>query len=167
MANDDRIKKDWNISAADRLFSAHWTEAWQAAYRIVGRRDLADDIAQEALIAAIGRLDDYRGEAPIEAWIRRIVINGAVDALRREQREDRKYEPPSIAADAEATTSADIVAAVRQVPLQRRLPVILRYWLDCTPTEIGELLGIPVGTVNSRIARGLSELREQLEVRHV
>ena len=154
--------------SATTLFRAHWTSAWQTAYRVTGRRDLADDVAQDALVAAVKRLDEFRGESAVETWIHRIVINRAIDAVRREEREDRKRQRAASGRDSgDRMPDDEIVLAVRQLPIQRRMPLVMRYWLDCTPTEIAELLGLPVGTVNSRIARAIAELREQLEVQHV
>jgi DNA-directed RNA polymerase specialized sigma24 family protein len=87
----------------------------------------------------------------------RIVPSRAVDALRGEQREARKVALPvdRRRLDAPTTVTAEIVAAVRGLPLDRRLPLILRYWLGCAPSEIADLLSLPTGTVNSRIAARL------------
>ena len=66
-----------------------------------------------------------------------------------------------------STNHRELVAAVTRLPLDRRLAVVLRYWLDCSPAEIADLLGSPLGTINSRLARGLAELRLALEVSDV
>ena len=57
----------------------------------------------------------------------------------------------------------EVRRAVATLPPERRVAIVMRFWLDHTPTEIAAALGVPVGTVNSRLARGLSELRRLLE----
>lgn len=169
MANEPIVAPthDLEMSATD-LFRAHWTSAWQTAYRVTGRRDLADDVAQDALVAAVRRMEEFRGESAVATWIHRIVINRAIDAIRREEREDRKRERAACGSESgDRRPDDEIVLAVRQLSTQRRIPLVLRYWLDCTPSEIAGLLDVPVGTVNSRIARAIAELRERLEVQHV
>jgi DNA-directed RNA polymerase specialized sigma24 family protein len=61
---------------------------------------------------------------------------------------------------------AAIVAELGELPLERRLPIVLRHWLGLSVEETAELLGVPVGTVASRVSRGLADLRERLEVVH-
>jgi RNA polymerase sigma factor (sigma-70 family) len=56
---------------------------------------------------------------------------------------------------------------VAELSLERRVAVVLRYGVGMTPKQIAEALGLPVGTVNSRLARALEQLRESLEVEHV
>src|SRR5918912_2312355 len=72
--------------AAAALFDRHWPGAWRAAYGVTGRRELADDVAQDAFeraFAALGRFDERRPFAP---WLHRIVVNRCLDLLRSERR---------------------------------------------------------------------------------
>jgi RNA polymerase sigma-70 factor, ECF subfamily len=154
--------------AAAELFDRHWRSAWRAAYVIAGRRELADDVAQDAFeraFAALGRFDERR---PFGPWLHRIVVNRCLDLLRSERR--------LVGGDAEldrlewhdaGTGDSELLEAVAGLSLQRRIVVVLRYGLGYTPTAIGELLGIPTGTVNSRLARALEELRTDHEVNDV
>src|SRR3954471_6033922 len=73
-------------AAAAELFDRHWRSAWRAAYVIAGRRDMADDVAQDAFeraFAALGRFDRRR---PFGPWLHRIVVNRSLDLLRSERR---------------------------------------------------------------------------------
>ena len=99
---------------------------------------------------------------------RRIVVNRCLDLLRTERR--------LVAGDSELARlewhdvgagDQELLDAVAGLSLQRRVVVVLRYGLGYTPTAIGELLGIPTGTVNSRLARALEELRADYEVNDV
>jgi RNA polymerase sigma-70 factor, ECF subfamily len=154
--------------AAAELFSRHWRSAWRAAYVLSGRRELADDVAQDAFeraFAALARFDERR---PFGPWLHRIVINRCLDLLRTERR--------MVAGDVEleriewhdvASGDRDLLEAIAELSLQRRVVIVLRYGLGYTPTAIAELLDVPVGTVNSRLARALDDLRRRYEVNDV
>src|SRR2546430_16280549 len=72
--------------AAAELFTRHWRAAWRAAYVVTGRRELADDIAQDAFERAFGALSRFDERRPFGPWLHRIVINRCVDLLRTEPR---------------------------------------------------------------------------------
>jgi RNA polymerase sigma-70 factor (ECF subfamily) len=154
--------------AAAALFRRHWRDAWRAAFAITGRRALADDVAAdgfERAFAALGRFDERRPFAP---WLHRIVANRALDILRRERRLAGD-EPPDVADLSPPHGAGDrsLLSVVADLPLERRVVVVLRYGVGMTPKQIAETLDLPVGTVNSRLARALEQLRESLEVEHV
>ena len=142
------------------LFRRYWRDAWRAAFAITGRRSLADDVAAdgfERAFAALGRFDERR---PFGPWLHRIVANRALDLLRAERR-------LSDSAPSHAAGDRSLLAAVADLSLERRIVVVLRYGVGMTPKQIAEALDLPVGTVNSRLARALEQLRESLEVEHV
>src|ERR671936_2315915 len=81
-----RLARSGSREAAAELFARHWRSAWRAAYVIAGRRELADDVAQDAFeraFAALARFDESR---PFGAWLHRIVVNRSLDLIRRERR---------------------------------------------------------------------------------
>ncbi len=73
-------------------------------------------------------------------------------------------DPPERIADAAEAGDPELLTAVRDLPPDRREVVALRFWLDMSPPEIAAALEIPVGTIHSRLSRGLAELRARLEV---
>lgn len=154
--------------AAAELFTRHWAAAWRAAYALTGRRDMADDVAQDAFeraFAALARFDERRPFAP---WLHRIVVNRCLDLLRSERRlvaGDPELERLE-SHDADGSDRS-LLAAVADLSLQRRVVIVLRYGLGYSPSAIAALLDIPTGTVNSRLARALDELRETYEVNDV
>jgi RNA polymerase sigma-70 factor (ECF subfamily) len=153
-----------DADAAARLFERHWNAVWRAAYALLGSRAHADDAAQNAFVAAFSRLDEFEGRSSFRTWVTRIAINDALNTLRRETRLVRlrdEYEPDLGDSD---RTSAALLDALDALSLERRTVIVLRYWLGCSIEEIAELLDVPSGTVSSRLARGLSELRAALEV---
>jgi RNA polymerase sigma-70 factor (ECF subfamily) len=151
--------------AAAELARRHWEGAWRRAYAVTGRRALAEDVAQEAVAAALGRLDDLADPAAFGAWLARIATRRAIDALRAERRRAEDGELPDIAVEWTGTAgeAEDVRAAVAGLSPDRRVVVVLRFWLQLTPSEIAETLEVPVGTVNSRLARALADLRGVLE----
>jgi len=154
--------------AAAALFRRYWRDAWRAAYAITGRRSLADDVASdgfERAFAALGRFDDRR---PFGPWLHRIVANRAFDVLRAERRlsDEELPELPDHAPSHEVGDRS-LLAAVVGLSLERRVVVVLRYGVGMTPKQIADALDLPVGTVNSRLARALEQLRDSSEVEHV
>src|SRR5919202_3072903 len=89
--------------AAGELFSRHWLGAWRAAYAVTGRRELADDVAQDAFERAFAALARFDARRPFAPWLHRIAVNRALDLLRRERRLialEAVEERPSSLADA-------------------------------------------------------------------
>src|SRR5262249_14397033 len=121
------------------------------------------DIAQEAFLAAIRALDRFDRRRPFGPWLHRIVVNRAIDwararALRREVGGDAVGDPP---APEQAPDDGTLVGLLAGLSPEHRAVIVLRYLLEYTPGEISELLGLPRGTVNSRLRRGLDALKEQ------
>lgn len=146
------------------LFGRHWTDAWRAARAICGDDHRAEDVAQDAVLRALAQLDRFDGRRPFGAWLRRIVVNQALNAVRRDRRLVPIEDAPGLAARDVEGWEPGLLAAVRGLPADRRAVVALRYGLDLTPAEIADAMSLPVGTVHSRLARGLADLRTQMEV---
>jgi RNA polymerase sigma-70 factor, ECF subfamily len=152
--------------AAGALFTRHWQPAWRVAYGITGRRALADDVAADAFERAFAALARFDGRRPFTPWLHRIVVNRALDLLRAERRlvgGDLAVEAVE-AVEVDAQGDAELLDAVHGLPLQRRAVVILRYGVGMTPAEIALVLDVPVGTVHSRLARALDQLRDEERV---
>jgi len=152
-----------STEAVEALFRIHWPRAHRAAYLVVHDGAAAEDIAQEAFLAALRALDRFDRRRPFGPWLYRIVVNRAIDharsrGFRREVRADG-HEPVAAAEDSVHLYSDDLVAALHTLSPERRAVVVLRYVLDFTPGEIAKALDIPRGTVNSRLRRGLDALR--------
>jgi RNA polymerase sigma-70 factor (ECF subfamily) len=155
-----------SVPAREALFRRHWPVAWRRAYAVTGRRALADDVAQDALVRAFDRLGDLEDPDRFAAWLGRIVTHRALDALRAESRLTELGSGESLAVEWVDRIGADgeLQAAVAALPPERRAAIVMRYWLDLTPAEIADALELPVGTVHSRLSRGLRDLRGALEV---
>src|SRR5947199_4735728 len=89
MRSDARLvglpRRGWRAAAAG-LFARHWRAAWRAAYVVTGRRELADDVAQDAFERAFAALSRFDERRPFGPWLHRIVVNRCLDLLRTERR---------------------------------------------------------------------------------
>jgi RNA polymerase sigma-70 factor (ECF subfamily) len=148
---------------------------YTVAYRLTGNDDDAADLVQEALLRVRRGLSTYQ-PGSMEGWLSRITTNVFLDEMRRRKR--RPLEalpdipdqalPPSAGADevlAASSIDADVQAALLQLPAEFRAAVVLCDVAGLPYQEISETLGVPVGTVRSRIHRGRALLREALRRR--
>jgi RNA polymerase sigma-70 factor (ECF subfamily) len=151
--------------ALDVLFHAHWPAAYRAALLIVRDPHAAEDIAQEGFVAAIGALERFDRSRPFGPWLRTIVARRAIDAARaRAVRREVGDEALGVVAAAVVDEPRDdLFAALAALPDEQRIVVVLRHLLELTPTEIAAVVGVPRGTVNSRLRRGLDTLAREVE----
>ena len=178
MAGSSRDERAWvrraqagSASDFEALFRAHWGPAYRAAYLVVRDAAAAEDIAQEAFLAALRAFDRFDRRRPFGPWLHRIVVNRAIDWARARSLRGEVYaeglvevaapagDPPTSHAPYDDAT----LAALGALSPEHRAVIVLRYLLEYTPGEIAELLELPRGTVNSRLRRGLDSLKERLE----
>jgi RNA polymerase sigma-70 factor (ECF subfamily) len=169
MRRDERAwirgAQEGSVPDLEQLFRAHWPRAFRAAYLIVHDGAAAEDIAQEAFIAAVRALDRFDRGRPFAPWLHRIVANRAIDwararAARAEVELDEAPAPEAVDVSGDAHA---IAGRLLELAPEHRAVIVLRYLLDYTPGEIADLLELPRGTVNSRLRRGLDVLGEKLD----
>jgi RNA polymerase sigma-70 factor (ECF subfamily) len=135
----------------------------------------AEDVAQEAFLAAIRSLDRFDLRRPLGPWLHRIAVNRAIDVIRaRELRREVSGDAVGDSGRARAPDLPDpravqnpplddqLTAAIAALPVEQRAIVVMRYLLEYTPGEIARALELPRGTVNSRLRRGLDRLAATL-----
>lgn len=152
-------------SASDlgALFRAHWPRAYRAAYLVTHDAAASEDIAQEAFLAAIRRLDRFDRRRPFGPWLHRIAVNRAIDWTRsRRLRGEIPLNETVSSTDGSRPPGDDVLSALARLPPEQRAVIVMRYLLDFTPGEIAEALDLPRGTVNSRLRRGLDHLGSEL-----
>ncbi|HKC78435.1 MAG TPA: RNA polymerase sigma factor [Gaiellaceae bacterium] len=151
-----------SVADLERLFREHWPRAFRAARLVTGDAAAAEDIAQEAFLAAVRNLDRFDRRRPFGPWLHRIVVNRAIDWSRRRalRGEVELHDAPAELPDSDV--GAETVAAMRRLSPEHRAVIVLRHLLGYTPGQIARLLELPRGTVNSRLRRGLDELKEHL-----
>jgi RNA polymerase sigma-70 factor (ECF subfamily) len=149
-----------SVADLELLFREHWPRALRAARLVTGDAAAAEDIAQEAFLAAVRNLDRFDRRRPFGPWLHRIVVNRAIDWTRarrlRAEVELGDYLPAQPAPE----PGGDALARIGDLPPEHRAVVVLRYVLEYTPGEIAELLDLPRGTVNSRLRRGLDRMKD-------
>jgi RNA polymerase sigma-70 factor, ECF subfamily len=157
-----------SADAVSELYERYWPLAWRWAYLATGNRVRAEDVAQDAICRAFREFARHDPDRPFAPWLKRIVVNRALDATRRERRSSQWFDElrPSLPEEDLPAFEA-VVAAVRDLSEPRRLVIVLHYWLDYAVEDIAELLGVPFGTVASRLSRALRDLRAKLEEEHV
>ena len=169
----DRAKQG-DVDAYAELVRRYQRDARRAAAAI-GGAGLADDAAQEAFVRAYGFLHRFRPGAPFRPWLLAIVANVARNQRRSVGRWSRATRAtcehgvaPALAPSAEDVvltghSNGALRAAVDALPLRYRDVVSCRYLLDLSEDETAHVLGIPRGTVKSRLSRALDRLERQVE----
>jgi RNA polymerase sigma-70 factor (ECF subfamily) len=151
-----------SASDFEALFRAHWPAAYRAAYLVVHDAAAAEDIAQEAFLAAVRNLDRFDRRRPFGPWLHRIVVNRAIDWSRRRALRSEVELHDSPVEQGPPDVGADAVEVMRRLSPEHRAVIVLRHLLGYTPGEIAQMLELPRGTVNSRLRRGLDQLKERL-----
>jgi len=151
------------------LYDRYGRLAYGLAYRVLHDQALAEDAVQDAFLAIWRSADGYRRErAKPSTWILTLVHRRAVDLVRREdlRRAEQLDETPD-AAGASVPEEADlrekrtaVQAALRELPQDQRQALELAYYGGFTQSELAEQLGVPLGTIKSRMFAGLTRLRE-------
>jgi RNA polymerase sigma-70 factor (sigma-E family) len=138
------------------------------AYLICGDAARAEDLVADAYARVwprwrAGRVDD------LGAYLRRTIVNQSNQHWRRsvlERREERRLRVDwrdGLSPERAADDRSVVVAALQQLPDDQRLAIVLRIWEDLSEAKTAEFLGVPAGTVKSRVSRGLARLREEME----
>jgi len=171
-----------DLDAFNRLVLAYQDIVYSQAYRMMGEQEAADDAAQEAFISAFRNLSSYRGGS-FKAWLLRIVTNACYDELRRRKRrpttplepvdeDEEEIESPSWMADPsespeEALSRAELGRALQRclgdLPDEFRAVVVLVDLQGMDYTEAAQVIGTPLGTVKSRLARARLRMRDCLQ----
>lgn len=150
---------------------------WHIAYRFAGSPDDADELTQDIFMRLLTVLPSYNPTGALGAWVRQVATNAAIDSYRRRRRGPQLVPDEAIPEVAVSPSlQPDTIAERREeaarmrrlldrLPPELAEPVILRDLMDYDYPEIAERLGIPLGTVKSRIHRGrhgLVALRDEL-----
>ncbi len=158
-----------NRKAQFELYEMYSGQMYNASLRIVKDTQEAEDIMQESFLTAFEKLDTYRGEVPIGAWIRRIVVNRSLDALRKRKMEFEtpdviKDEPDEDPSDMEVGLSIEQVKeCVMELPDSYRTILSLYLLEGYDHEEISQILDITNSTSRSQYARARKKLQVKVK----
>jgi RNA polymerase sigma-70 factor, ECF subfamily len=156
------------------LFLRHKDRLWAVAVRTLSDPEEAADALQDAMISAFRRAASFRGDAAVTTWLHRIVVNACLDRIRRRAArpvvgsgDDRLLDTAAAAVSvsdpaSDSELAIDVMAALRQIPADQRMAIVLVDMLGYPVADAAEVLGISVGTVKSRCARGRAKLLPRL-----
>jgi len=174
---------DGDLDAFNRLVLAYQDMAFNLAYRMLSDEDAAEDVTQTAFISAYTHLKDFRGGS-FKAWLMRMVTNACYDELRRRQRrptvpltpmdddEEEEIESPAWLADGSASPEEQVSAGeldravqhcLEDLPDDFRSVVVMVDVEGLDYQEVANVIGKPLGTIKSRLARARLKLRDCLQ----
>jgi RNA polymerase sigma factor (sigma-70 family) len=150
----------------EEAFPRLYDDAYRVAFRLLGERSEAEDVAQEACARAYSRWSSVHDYA--EPWCVRVAGNLALDVLRARtravKRKDRLIrEHTTVVATSGSDERLDLYAALHELPKRQREAVVLRYLGDQSEEQTAALLGLSVGSVKTHASRGLAKLREVIQ----
>lgn len=154
-------------AAFEHLVREHYDRLSALARRIVTDPSDAEDVTQDSLLRAWRELPRLREPERFDAWLTKLLVHGCYDLLRGRRR--REARVPWLVPDASAPAPVEIEererleAAFARLSPEHRAVLALHFYRDLSAGEIGALLGIPEGTVNSRLYYGTRALRAALE----
>lgn len=160
-------------TAFARLYDRHAPRVFGLLIRILGNRTEAEDVLQEAFFQVWTQAERYdASRASPAVWLTRIARSRAIDALRRRRDvQPLTARPEPVAADdaAAGPERGELVGAARgaltELPHDQRLAICLSFYCGLTHEQIAQQQGEPLGTVKTRIRRGMMKLRDILESR--
>lgn len=177
--------KSGDMGAWEELMRRHSSKAYYIAYGVLGQKDDADEVTQDAFVRIYRALDKFRGDSEFSTWMYRIVVNQARNRYRWNKRRGAHLNVSinqQIELDDSSSVSLDlpdhrkrpdeeaelkewqqeIDREMRNLPAVNREALILRNVQNLSYEQIAELLDCKIGTVKSRIARAREELRKRL-----
>ena len=146
----------------EALYRARSKAFLYTATALLGDGEAALDVVQDAFAVALRRRDTFRGEAALETWLWRIMLNLARDRLRSLQRNGWKGTPAPDESGAPDPSADDLRALLLGLPERQRLAVFLRYYADLSYAEIAEALGVRPGTVAAALHAAHAALRQRI-----
>lgn len=164
--DDIILAKNGDKAAFERLIVANESSLYRVAKGILENPEDAEDVYQETIIKAYRGIVNLKKNEYFKTWLIRIIINQCTMLLRKRSKtvhmsEANNFEMKTM----DNCESLELWIAVKSLEVELRTVIILYYYEDYQQKEIGELLGIPCGTVKSRISRAKEKLQLLLDIK--
>ncbi len=157
----ERFRVSGDEAAFDELVRRTEARVRAVALSVLSDPASAEDAAQETFLRAFRRAADFRGEGPVAAWLCRIAVRVAHDALRRAARRERLARRLGVVSpdpDDRLRERADLARAMRSLAAEESEPLLLKVVVGMTYREIAEAAGVPAGTIQTRVHRARKKL---------
>jgi RNA polymerase sigma-70 factor (ECF subfamily) len=160
--------RDGDLRAFEAIVRRFQADAWRLAFHLLHDEAGAEDVTQEAFVRVFRFLPRYRGDSKFSTWLFSVVRNCALDELRRRERGRRTAGRLAAEADpavSEPGVRLEVHEALATLPIQLREPVV---WIDMfgwSYDEVARVMGVPVGTIKSRVHKARTTLAELLASR--
>lgn len=156
-----------------RVYELYYGKMLSVCMRYEKDRDSAKDLLQEAFIKVFSHIDRYKNDGSFEGWVRRIVVNNAIDAFRRKKHEhivleddflinNLSEEQPEFDEEEEVLKPADVIEAMQQLSPAYKMVFNLYVMEEYSHKDIADQLGISVGTSKSNLAKARINIRKIL-----
>lgn len=167
--------REGDVQAIEKMVHLYQKDIFLLDFSILDNYDEAEDSTQETFLAALRTLDSFRGDSAFKTWLFSISVNVCRSRLRRIKNRNNLQQilqhlfqlrvgderPENEVIKKEADN--EIWLAIRNLDTKHRIPLILRYYHDLSITDIAAILGIPPGTVHSRLNHARNKLRAHLK----
>src|SRR5467141_2968885 len=154
------------VSEFKELYQRDYASVYRAIRAVVLDAAAAEDLTQETFVRAFRARHRYKPTAPPGAWLRRIGVNLAISHLRRQKLARflpaRLYVAPNRREYDQAEARDVVSKALAVLSPKLRAAIVLHYYEDLTREEIASVLGVPAGTVASRIAKAVAIMRKTM-----
>ncbi|MFF2912761.1 MULTISPECIES: RNA polymerase sigma factor SigY [Bacillales] len=163
-----RQAQQGDVSSLAVLLREHYTFLYKYLIKVTMDPLQAEEIAQDTMVRCMEKIRAYNGSSSFSSWLITIATRLYIDRKRRWKREERwKQQEQGIRSirwqfESKDEEWSDVLDALSRLPSAQRIAVLLKHYYGYSYEEIGEILQIPAGTVKSRVAYGLNQLRKEL-----
>ena len=154
-----------NTADTERILTDNYEKYYRLAYSYMRNEDDALDVVQESAYRAIRDCGKVKNKDYLSTWIYRIVVNTALDLLRKKKKETLTEDLPEIPVEAQYQET-ELRTILHQLDHKSKTIIILRYFEDLKLEDIADILGDNLNTVKARLYRSLKKLRLNLEAEH-
>ena len=154
-----------NTAETEQILTENYERYYRLAYSYMRNEDDALDVVQESAYRAIRDCRKVRNKDYLSTWIYRIVVNTALDMLRRKKKENITEELPEIPVE-DQYQDLELRTVLNQLDDKSRTIILLRYFEDLKLEDIADIVGDNLNTVKARLYRSLKKLRLNLEAEH-